>query len=75
MDERPNVRQECNKILEENKGANVLLDTSLKGRGKRQNMNYWEGLHQDKMLFKAKETVDKTKKQPKNARRYLQVSH
>ena len=66
-----NVRQEANKILEENTGSNLfdnshsnfLLDTSLEARETEANMNYWDFIKR-KSFCTAKETVNRTKRQP-----------
>ena len=64
-----NVRQETIKNLEENTGINLfdmscsnLLDTSLEAREAKAKMNYWD--FKIKSLFTAKETINKTKRQP-----------
>ena len=77
-----NVRQESIKNLEENTGSNhfdlgcsnFLLDMSPKARETKARMNYWDFL-EIKTFCTAKETVNKTKRQPKNGRRYLQMSY
>ena len=66
-----NVRQEIIKILEENTGrnffdlscSNFFLDTSLEARETKVKMNYWD-FNKIKSFCTAKETVDKTKRQP-----------
>ena len=66
-----NVRQESIKILEENTGSNLcdlghsnfLLDTSLEARETEAKMNYWDFI-KIKSFCTAKETVNKTKRQP-----------
>ena len=66
-----NVRQESIKILEENTGSNFhdfgcsnfLLDTSPEAKETKEKMNYWD-LIKVRSFCTAKETVDKTKKQP-----------
>ena len=66
-----NVRQECIKILEENTGntvfelghSNFLQDTSMKARKTKAKMNYWD-LIRTKHFCTAKETANKTKRQP-----------
>ena len=66
-----NVRQEAIKILEEKAGktifdlgrSNFLLNTSLEGRETKAKMNYWD-LVKIKSFCTAKETVNKTKRQP-----------
>ena len=70
MVERPNVRQESIKILEENTGSNLFdlgrsnfwLDTSAKTKETRANMNHWDFI-KIKSFCTAKERVDKTKRQ------------
>ena len=65
-----NVRQESIKILE-NTGntlfelghSNFLQDTSLKARETKAKMNYWDFI-KIKSFCTAKETVNKTKRQP-----------
>ena len=66
-----NVRGESIKILEENTGSNLfnlghsnfLLDMSPKERETKAKLNYWDFI-KIKNLCIAKETVDKTKRQP-----------
>ena len=66
-----NIRQETIKTLKENTGhklfdfgcSNFLLDTSLKARETRTNINYWDFI-KIKSICRAKETVNKTKRQP-----------
>ena len=66
-----NVRQESIKILEENTGSNLcdlshsnfLLDMSSKARETKTKMNYWDFIR-IKNFCTAKETVNKTKRQP-----------
>ena len=65
------VRQESIKILKENTGSNlfnlgrsnVLLDTSPKARETKVKMNFWDFV-MIKSFCTAKETVNKTKRQP-----------
>ena len=67
----PNVRQESIRILEEDTGntlfelghSNFLQDTSMKARETKAKMNYWDFI-QIKTFCTAKETVNKTKRQP-----------
>jgi len=69
MDENLNVRQESIKIIE-NTGSNLfnlghnsfLLDTSPKARKTKAKMNYWD--FKIKNFCTAKETINKTKRQP-----------
>ena len=66
-----NVRQETIKALEEKAGkdlsdlsrSNLLLDTSRKARELKAKMNYWD-LMKIKSFCTAKETTNKTKRQP-----------
>ena len=66
-----NVRQESIKILEENIDSNLFdishsnffQDTSLKARETKAKMNFWDFVN-IKSFCTAKETVNKTKRQP-----------
>ena len=66
-----NVRQESIKILEENTAitffelghSNFLQDTSMKARKTEAKVNYWD-FTKIKSFCTAKETVNKTKRQP-----------
>ena len=66
-----NVRQEAIKILEEKAGKNLsdlsrrnfLLDTFPEARELKAKMKYWD-LIKIKSFCTAKETIDKTKRQP-----------
>ena len=76
------VGQESLKILEENTGSNLFnlspsnffLETSPKSSRARANMNYWDFI-KIKSFCTAKETVNKTKRQLTNGRRYLQTTY
>ena len=57
------VKQESIKILKENTGSNFLLNTSPKARATRARTNYWDFI-KIKSFCTAKETADKTKRQP-----------
>ena len=65
------MRQETIKTLEEKAGkdlsdlsrSNFLLDTSPKARELKAKMNYWD-LMKTKIFSTAKETINKTKRQP-----------
>ena len=77
-----NVRQETIKTLEEKAGkdlsdlssSNLLLDTSPKARELKAKMNYWD-LMKIKSFCTAKETTNKTKRQPMEWERYLQMTY
>ena len=66
-----NLRQESIKILEENIGStlydigqsNLFYDTSPKARETKAKMNFWDFI-KIKSFCTAKETVNKTKRQP-----------
>ena len=66
-----NVRQDSIKILEENTGntlfelshSNFLQDTSTKAKETKTKMNYW-GFIKIRSFCTAKDTVNKTKRQP-----------
>ena len=63
-----NVGQETIKTLEKKAGSNLfdssfLLDTSPKARELKAKMNYWD-LMKIKSFCTAKETINKTKRQP-----------
>ena len=66
-----NARQESIKSLEENTGnalfelghSNFLQDTSMKTKETKAKMNYWDFI-KIKSFCTAKETVNKTKRQP-----------
>ena len=65
------MRQESIQILDQNIGSdlfdlscsNFLLDTSPKARERKDKMNYWDFI-KIKSFCTAKETVNKTKRQP-----------
>ena len=65
------MKQDSVKILEENTGntlfelghSNFLQDTSLKARETKAKMNHWDFIKM-KSFCTAKETVNKTKRQP-----------
>ena len=77
-----NVRQETIKTLEEKAGKNLsdlscgnfLLDTSPKARELKAKVNYWD-LMKIKCFCTAKETINKTKSQPRNGKRYLRMTY
>ena len=66
-----NVKQETMKTLEEKAGqnlsdlsrSNLLLEKSPKARDLKEKMNYWD-LIKIKSFYTAKETINKTKRQP-----------
>ena len=73
------VRQEAIKILEEKAGKNLfdlgrsnLLNTSPEARETKAKMNYWD-LIKIRSFCTVKETISKTKRQPTEWRRYLQM--
>ena len=76
------VRQESIKILEEKTGnnlfdfgcSNFLLDMPLKAREIKAKMNYWD-LIKIKSFCTAKETINKTKRQPKEWETILQMTY
>ena len=76
-----NVRQASIKFLEENTGntlfelghSNFLQDTSMKARETKAKMNYWD--FKIRSFCTAKETVNKTKRQPTDGRGYLQMTY
>ena len=75
-----NVRQEYINILEKNTGntlfelghGNTLQDTSMKARETKAKMNYWD-LSKIKSFCTAKETVNKTKRQPTESVSYTHL--
>ena len=77
-----NVRQDSIKILEENTGNtlfalgynNFLQDTSMKTRETKGKMNYWD-IIKIRSFCTAKDTVNKTKDNLQNGRRYLQMTY
>ena len=76
-----NVKQESIKILEENIGnslfelghSNFLQDTSMKARETKAKMNYGDFI-KVRSFCTAKDTVNKTKRQLQNGRRYWQMT-
>ena len=77
-----NVRQDSIKILEENTGntlfelghSNFLQDTSTKAKETKAKMNYWDFI-KIRSFCTAKDTVNRTKRQPKEWRRYMQKTY
>ena len=76
-----NVRQEAIKILEEKAGKNLfdlghsnLFNMSPEARETKAKMNYWD-LIKIKSFCTAKETISKTKRQPTEWKRYLQMTY
>ena len=77
-----NLRQDSIKILEENTGnpifelghSNFLQDTSMKARETKANMNFWDFI-KIRSFCTSKETVNKTKRQPTEWERYLQMTY
>ena len=77
-----NMRQETIKTLEEKAGKNLsdlshsnfLLDTSPKAREFKAKMNYWDFM-KIKSFCTAKETINKTKGNQRNGKRYLQMTY
>ena len=77
-----NVRQESIKILEENTGntlfelshSNFLQDKSTKAKETKVKMNYWDFI-KIRSFCTAKDTVNRSKRQPKEWRRYMQKSY
>ena len=77
-----NVRQDSIKILEENTGntlfelghSNFLQDTSTKAKETKAKMNYWDFI-KIRSFCTVKDTVNKTKRQPTEWRRYLQMTY
>ena len=76
-----NVKQESIKILEENIGnslfelghSNFLQDTSMKARETKAKMNYGDFI-KVRSFCTAKDTVNKTKRQLQNGRRYWEMT-
>ena len=70
------------KTVEEKAGKNLsdlscsyfLLDTSPKAKELKAKMNYWD-LMKIKSFCTAKETINKTKRQPTDGKRYLQMTY
>ena len=77
-----NVRQDSIKILEKNTGntlfelghSNFLQDTSRKAKETKAKMNYRDFI-KIRSFCTTKETVNKTKRQLQNGRRYLQMMY
>ena len=77
-----NVRQESIKLLEENTGntlfelshSNFLQDISMKAKETKVKMNYWDFI-KIRSFCTAKDTVNRSKRQPKEWRRYMQKSY
>ena len=77
-----NVRQDSIKILEENTGntrfelghSNFLKDTSMKARETKAKMNYWDFI-KIRSFCTAKETVNKTTRQPTEWEKNLQMKY
>ena len=75
------VRKETIKAPEEKAGnnlfdishSNFLLDTSPKARELKAKMNYWDLIKIKSCT--AKEIINKTKRQPRNGKRYLQMTY
>ena len=71
MDERSKCEKDSIKILEENTGntlfelshSNFLQDTSAKAKETKAKMNYWDFIR-IRSFCTAKDTVNKTKRQP-----------
>ena len=82
MDERPNVRQESMRILEENTGSNLLdvgrsnflLDMSLKARDTKAKMNHWDFI-KIKASAQQRKQLTKLKGSLRDGRRYLQMTY
>ena len=77
-----NMRQEAIKTLEEKAGkdlsdlscSNFLLNTSPKAKELKAKMNYWD-LMKIKSFCTAKETINKTKRQPMEWEKILQMTY
>ena len=77
-----NVRQDSIKILEKNTGntlfelghSNFLQDTSRKAKETKAKMNYWDFI-KIRSFCTAKDTVNKTKRQPTEWEKILQLSY
>ena len=54
--------------------SNCLLDMSSEAREIKAKINYL-GLYQNEKLLHSKETINKTKRQLQNGRRYLQMTY
>ena len=76
-----NVRQESIRILEENIGSNLFdishskffQDMSPKAKETKAKINFWDFI-KIKSFCTAKETVKKQRGNPRNGRRYLQMT-
>ena len=76
------MRPESIKILEEGTGSsfsdtgdsNIFLDRSPEARETKAKINYWDYI-QIKSFCTAKETTNRTERQPTNGRRYLQMTY
>ena len=76
-----NVRQDSIKILENTGNTlfelghrNFLQDSSMKARETKAKMNYWDFI-KIRSFCTAKDTVNKTQRQPTEGRRYLHMTH
>ena len=77
-----NMSQETIKVLEENTSSNLfdtgrsnfLQGTSPEARETKAKINYWDFI-KIKIFCTTKETINKTKRQPTEWRRYLQMTY
>ena len=69
-----NPRGESRKNLSDLSRSNFLLDTSPKARELKAKMNYWD-LMKIKSFCTAKEATNKTKRQPTEWEKYLQMTY